>query len=178
MRKYPHAFQPIDIIDMINVVQGQLFRTIYRTKTAVTYDLLADNPFYPIDYSPQNIIDVVVNGREYPSKNIASSASPCYYYIMEENTIGIFPTPTEDVINGMTVFRYREPKKLTLNDLGVEPDFDRAWHMLIVYAVCKELAENALDTNMVSAFISQYNSAESDYNGSRYIEPFEIQEVY
>lgn len=178
MRRYPHSFENSIIIGMINDIQERLFRTIYKPETAITYDLLADNPFYPILYSPENIIDVVVNGKEYPFKNIASSSQGNFYYITEDNSIGIYPTPTEDATNGLTVFRYTEPKVLTVNDLAIEPDFDKAWHMLIVYAVCQELAQLALDSNMVNVFTMQYSGVESEYNGSKKLQSYLIQEEY
>lgn len=176
IRKYPHSFENQVIIDMINEIQKRLFRTIYKAETATVYDLIADNPFYPIDYSPQSIIDVVVNGKEYKPKNIATSASNRYYYITEDNTIGLYPTPLEDVTSGLTVFRYAEPATLTTTDLSVEPDFDKAWHMMLVYAVCKEIAENALDSDRANGFAAQYNGLENDYYGSIKLQAFQIQE--
>lgn len=178
MRKYPHSFSNTDVVGMINIIQKQLFRTIYKPETATTYDLIVDNPFYPIDYSPQSIIDVVVGGTEYPRLNIASASLVRYYYITDDNTIGIYPTPTEDVTNGLTVFRYKEPALLTASNLSAEPDFDNAWHMMFVYAVCKELAENALDADRVNGFVMQYNSLESEYHGSVKLQTSQIQEVY
>lgn len=178
MRKYPHSFVNADIIAIINDIQKRLFRSIYKPETATTYDLLADTPFYPIDYSPQTIIDVVVNGCEYSLQNIKYDGLSRYYYITDDNTIGLFPTPTEDATNGLTVFRYKEPTVLTTSDLGIEPEFDQAWHMMIVYAVCKELAENALDANMTNVFVTQYNGLEMEYRRTKVEQPYQIQDAF
>lgn len=178
MKKYPHSFPNADIISMINETQKQLFRTLYKPETATTYDIIADNPFYPIDYSPQNIIEVVVNGCEYKQQNIRYGGLSHYYYITEDNTIGLFPTPEKDATNGLTVFRYKEPKELTTSDLANEPEFDQAWHMLIVYRVCKDLAEIALDANMANVFIGQYNGLETEYKRSKRAKPHRIADVY
>lgn len=178
MKKYPHSFDNSIIIGMINDIQKRLFRTIYKPDTATTYDILADNPFYPISYSPENIIDVVVNGTEYPYQNIKYDSLGRFYYITDDNSIAIYPTPTATVAGGLTVFRYKEPTVLTISSLGIEPDFDKAWHMIIVYAVCQELAQNALDSNMVNVFTSQYNGVETEYKRSKRAKPHRILDAY
>ena len=76
------------------------------------------------------------------------------------------------------MFRYGEPTPLTTDDLNISPDFDKAFHMLIVYAVCKELAEIAADSNMINAFVSQYNGLERDFNRSHKAKPHKILDVY
>ena len=173
--KYPHSYTNDDIIKIINRVQKELFRKMFKPETATQYDLLADNPFYPIDFSPQNIIEVVVNGTEYKQKTTADQASTQFYYVSDNNTVGIYPTPTEDATSGLVIFHYKEPTQLTVSDLGLEPEFDNAWHMLLVYRICKELAENAMDPNMGNYFIGQINSLEDEYRGSTHIPSSEIQ---
>lgn len=173
--KYPHSYANGDIIKIINRVQKELFRRLFKPESAAQCDIIADNPFYPIDFPPQNIIEVVVNGVEYKPKTVADRASRRFYYVEDNNTLGIFPTPTEDAVSGLVIFRYMEPTELTTSDLGTEPDFDSAWHMLIVYRVCKELAENAMDSDMGNYFIGQINSLEDEYRSSTHIAPSEIQ---
>lgn len=178
LEKYPHSFDSTNIIKKINTIQKELFRTLYKPVTATTYDILADNAFYPIEYSPQTIIDVVVNGCEYEQVNINGSGMCRYWYITDDNCIGIYPTPTEDSSAGLTVFRFKEPTTLTISDLGVEPDFDRAWHMMLVYRVCKDLAESENRDDMANLFVSQFNALESEYNRSKVWEPFQIEDVF
>lgn len=176
--KYPHSYTNAQVISIINDVQRRIFRTLYKPQTATTYDIIADNPFYPVDYSPESIFDVVVNGKEYPYQNIQYDAQPYYYYITDDNCIGIYPTPTEDASGGLTVFRYKEPTKLSASNLGLIPDLDSAWHMLLVYAGCKEIAENNRDGESVSIFITQYNGIELEYKRSIRARPHKIQDVY
>jgi len=176
--KYPHSYTNAQVVSIINDVQKRIFRTLYKPQTATTYDLIADNPFYPIDYSPENIIDVVVNGREYPYQNIKYDAQPYYYYITEDNCIGIYPTPEEDVTSGLTVFHYMEPTELSASNTSAAPDLDSAWHMLLVYAACKELAEYDRDGEAVNIFVSQYNAVEMEYWRSKRARPHQIKDVY
>lgn len=177
MQKYPHSYSDGDIIGMVNQVQEELFRTIYKPHTATQYDLIADNPFYVLDYSPKRIIELLVNGREYKLVNIRNDNTPCeFYYEDENNAIGIYPTPIQSVSSGLVIFHYMEPKTLTVSDLNVEPDFESAWHMLLVYRVCKELAEEARDSDMANGFTTQINGYESEYFRDVTYEPTEIDE--
>lgn len=171
--KYPHAYTNGDIIKIINRVQKELFRTLFKSETATVYDLIANNPYYPLDYSPQNIIDVVINGVEYKLKS--ARATSRFYYVLGNNTTGIFPTPTEDAVSAMMIRHYQEPTALTEDDLDEEPEFDNAWHMLLVYRICKELAENAVDPGMGNYFIGQINSMEEEFRSSTHLPSSEIQ---
>lgn len=171
--KYPHAYANGDIIKIINRIQKELFRKLFKSETATVYDLLANNPYYPLDYSPQNIIEVVVSGEEYSPKS--ERATSQFYYILGNNTIGLYPTPTEDAVSAMMISHYQEPTKLTEDDLDEEPEFDNAWHMLIVYRICKELAENAVDPGMGNYFIGQVNSLEEEFKSSTHLPASEIQ---
>jgi hypothetical protein len=173
--KYPHGYENSDIITMLNDIQRRIFRALYKPETATTYDLIADNPFYPISFSPENIIDVVIEGTEYPYQNIKYDAQSYYYYITDDNSIGIYPTPTEDVSDGLTVFHYKEPS--TLVNLSDTPELDPAWHMMLVYHVCRELAVMARD-DMVNTFIAEINELERQFNRSRQARPHRIQDVY
>jgi len=173
--KYPHTYSVPSIIAMVNNAQQRIFRTMYKPKTAKVYDLLAGNPFYPIDFPPENIIDVVVNGKEYPHQNIQYAAQPYYYYITDETSLGIYPTPTEDVTQGLMVFHYKEPN--TLSQITDVPELDPAWHMLLVYEVCKELAMIDKDER-VNLFVAEINELKRQFYTSRPSRPHQIQDVY
>lgn len=177
--KYPHNYGDPDIITMINDIQKRIFRTMYKLQTATVYDLLENEPFYPISFAPESIIDVVVNGKEYDYQNIKYQAQNCYYYLTEDNCIGLYPTPKECVTRGLTVFYYKEPNELSTNTLDASPDLNPAWHMMLVYHVCKELAEiNPDKRNMVNTYIEEINELERQFYRSRPARPHRIQDVY
>ncbi len=177
--KYPHSYTNAQIISIVNNVQQRFFRTIYKPETATTYDLLTDIAFYPIDFSPENIIDVVVNGREYPYQNIKyDPSSSHYYYITGDNTIGLYPTPTADVLGGLVVFHYKDPMTLSESDLSASPEFDSAFHMMLVLAVCIELAQIENNGSMLNILLAQYGEIERQYRQSRRARPHKIQDVY
>ncbi|ULL14355.1 hypothetical protein DVH26_07770 [Paenibacillus sp. H1-7] len=178
--KFPHNYADPDIITMVNDVQRRIFRTMYKPDTGTTYDLLAGNPFYPISFAPESIIDVVVNGKEYPYQNIKYNSQGCYYYVTEiegDLSIGIYPTPIADVVGGLMVFRYIEPR--TLVDVDDIPDLDPVWHMLIVLNVCEELAGiDSTRSNMQNIFNAEVNKLEKQFYRSRPARPHRIQDVY
>lgn len=176
--RYPHGLATDNIIKKINIVLKELYRTLYRTPTGEVYDLIADNPFYPIEYSPETIIDVVVDGEEYPKQDIRYDSLGQYYYITEDYVLGIYPTPKEDVLSGLFVTHYEEPDPLTTDDLLFEPRFDRSFHMLIVYRVCKDVAEIALDGSIANIFATNYNALENEYKRSKRADPHKTQDVY
>lgn len=178
--RYPHALQPSSIVNKINYLQAELFRLyqpIYGV-TFTTYDIIQDNPFYPIEFAPENLVEVVVNGENYDKQSIRYDAADHYYYLTEDNCIGLYPTPSADSISGLTAFHYKEPALLSASNLGATPDFDRAWHMLFVYHVCHSLAAISRDGEMAAEFAAQYNSLEQDYKRVKRAKPHKIKDVY
>ena len=177
--KYPHGFSNDSIIRKINQIQAELFRTIYRPITQTFYDLLADNPYYPLDFSSSKVVDVVVNGCEYPFRHVKGKDLSKYYYFTDDQTLAIFPTPTEDITDGLMVVHYKEPRTLTTSDLSLAPDFDPDYHMLLVYLVCKQLAENAKEYDVANGFAVQANQMlQSFEQGTETPDFTTIQDVY
>lgn len=178
-QKYTHGLTDGDIITKINTIQKELFRTIYKPIVTTQYDLIADNPFYSITYSPSKVIDIVVDGDEYVSINIKGKADTNFYWFTDDDCIGLYPTPEKDIPDGLTVFRYKEPAVLTSGNLAAQPDFDHDFHMILVYRVCKQLAENYRDFDIVNGFISQLNGLLDDFNkGKQEPDYRQIQDVY
>lgn len=180
--KTQHSYGDVDIIAMVNDEVRIIFRTMYKQQTATTYDLLEGNPFYPISFAPESIIDVVVNGKEYPYQNIKYDAQCYYYYITETDDdifIGIYPTPSEYVERGITVFRYQEPRELSVNNLSDTPDLDPAWHMMIVSRVCKRLASiPPINNDLLNILNAEISNLEKQFYQSRAARPHRIQDVY
>lgn len=177
LMKYPHSYESSQIVTILNDAQRRIFRTLYKPVTNASFDLMADNPFYPVFFPPESIIDVVVNGDEYPSQNIKYASPSHYYYITEDNCIGIYPTPTKDVSGGLTVFYYKEPTLLSATDLGTIPDLDAAWHMLLVNHACREISLMARD-DMYKTFDAEITELERQYHRSNRARPHQIQDVY
>lgn len=172
--KYPHSYQDTDVIMMLNDIQKRIFRTMYKPEVLSTFDIVASNPFYPIPFSPENIIDVVVNGVEYPYQNIKYDSQGEYYYITNDNSIGLYPTPIADSVGGLTVFHYKEPSSLTSSST---PELDAVWHMMLVCHACKEIATMQRD-DIANVFIGEINELDRQFYRSHRAKPHKIQDVY
>jgi hypothetical protein len=179
IEKYEHPLTPDNIIGKINTLQKELFRTIYKPIVTTQYDILATNPFYPITYSPSKVMDVVVDGEEYESLNIKGESVSKFYWFTDDDCIGLYPTPEKDIPGGLMVFRYKEPTILSSSNLGSIPDFDHDFHMLIVYRICKQLAENYKEYDIANGFVTQINSLMDDFNKGKQDPDYrQIQGVY
>lgn len=174
--KYPHSYGESYVITMINDIQQRLFRTMFKLPTVATFDLLAGEPAYPIDFSADGIVSVVADGADYPNQNIKYTAQDRYYYVMDGSAVIIYPTPDEDVTEGLKVIHYKEPA--TLSGPTDTPEMDKAWHMLLVNYVCRDLAEIEGKDGQVRYFTSQISELERQYYRSKQARPHRILDVY
>jgi len=161
--KYPNALTTRSKVRKLNIVQGEIFRTVYKKQTTTMYDLVAGNPFYPLDFDISKILYVLVNGAEYDSEEIEDRNAEDPYWYRYENAIGLYPTPAASAANGLLIVHYLEPAKLTDTNLNVTPDFDPDFHNLLVYALCIHLAESDQRFDAANGFIIQYKSLLKDF---------------
>lgn len=186
--RYPHSLSTTNVIDKINIVIAQMYSTLYRPMGTLVFDLDAGNPFYPladmsdplnpVAFSPDAVMAVVVEGKEYEYKDAPFGDTQPYYYVADGYIVGIVPTPAKDIPKGLTIFHNKAPQEMTTADLGSSPDFPDAYHMLIVYRVCADLAAIANDGGMVDVFAASYNALETEYKRSRRAKPQQIKDVY
>lgn len=177
--KYPHALTNASVCNKLNQIQKELFRTIYKPIVIDVLEIVADSQFYLLGYSNTRIIDVLVNGVEYSEANVKGVSNTNFYWFVNDTIIGLYPTPTENSENGLTIFRYKEPTELTGSDLTVIPDFDPDFHMMLVYYACKVIAENFKDFDVANGFSMQYNSLLKSFNQTRqFAVDYQIQNVY
>lgn len=155
--KYPHDLSNDSVIRKINNLQQELFRTTFRINTMTQYDIFKDVFAYPLPATRSNIIDVLVNDEEYNYQDVKKGATVPFYYFTDGNELGIYPTPIEDSAGGLIIFHFREAKKLTASDLGIEPELDRDFHMLLVYGVLAQIGEVFQDTAMINNYTAKYN---------------------
>jgi len=154
---YPNAWTSEEIITSINQLQGRIFRTISRRTTATEYEILDGLEYYPLPAPQDQIISVVVNNAEIPSRQIKADNMDVFYYFTD-GYIGIYPTPTND--GTMTVFHYQVPATLTsTTDI---PSLDDNYHMLLVYGVSSEIAKSNRD-DRAGFFTAEYKELEMEF---------------
>lgn len=171
--KYPNALSVESKVRKMDYLQKRLYRKM-RKQTFASYDLIPDQPTYPIEQNIDDIFQVDIGNqacnqfRRYMHKKINDSStdrwSHYYSFVGDVSTgdyIDIYPTPT-DFEDTMTIWSYEQPDTLTADDLNMSPTLDPDYHMLFVYYVCKEIAENYRDFDISSGYIIQYNTLETE----------------
>jgi hypothetical protein len=141
-------------------------------------DIIGGISEYELEFHHSRIRKVLVNGQQYPYKQIESAGEAVFCYTVG-NDLGIYPVPTEDSVNGLLIYKYADATQLSASDLSVVPDFDPDYHSVLVYGVCKELAENDARYDVANAFMSQYQYELEQYEiATQDTEPAQIQEVW
>lgn len=161
--KYPHSLSNASVIRKINQIQNELFRTTFRVKTVSLYNLQKGVFAYSLPFPQTNIIEVVVCGEEYHYQDYRQKSNSPFYYFIGTTGIGLYPTPKEDVENGLSLFYFRYPAQLSEADLNAVPELDNDFHMLLVYGALVQIAETYADGAMVNNFTAKYNGLIEDF---------------
>lgn len=173
--KYPNALSSASKVRKADVLHKKIFRKL-KLQTFSTYDLVTDQPTYPITMKITDIFQVEINDvicnkfNVYPLRKATDfiNRHTKYHYFTSDPSsgdwIGIYPTPTANETT-MVLNYYEVPITLDPAALTVAPMLDPNYHMMLVYGVCKEISENYRDTLMSSGFASQYNALEVELFG-------------
>jgi hypothetical protein len=159
-KKYPNASSDADIVEMMDNLQKIIFRKM-KMPSSISYDIIADTYAFIVGIKPRMIFDVLVDGVSYAKKQLTGgSTGNSRYYSFIDDYMTIYPTPTQD--GTLTIYFYITPTTLTASDTSATPDLDEDFHDLLMYGVCKELAENDQRYDVASGFAIQYNELESE----------------
>lgn len=161
--KYPHGLTNDSVIRKINIVQNELFRTLFRKRTMSIYNIQKDMFAYSLPFPQFNIMDVVVDGTEYIYQDTKKKGNVPFYYFIGKDGIGLYPTPDKDIVGGLALFYNIYPQQLSESDLTAVPDLDQDFHMLLVYGPLVHICESFNDVAMVNNFTSKYNGIVTDY---------------
>lgn len=175
--KYPHGLSNTSVMNKLNEILKELFRTIYKPQAVDVMDVVNDSQFYVLGYSNTRVIEVVVDGVEYPEANMKGRSTNYFHWFIGDTILGLYPTPEKDITDGLMVFYYKEPRTLTsVTDI---PDFDPDFHMMLVYYCCKLIAETFSQFDVASGFMTQYNALLKSFNQSKQSAmSYQIQNVY
>lgn len=168
--KYPNAVDDTSIIRKMDYLQKRLYRKM-RKQTFLTFYTVPGLSNYPLPVKIDNVFKVDVGNtttnvfKQYYEKKVSDSArkySHSYTFIGDVSAgdwIDINPVPTayEDTV---VVWFYEEPVTLVVG--GPSPTLDPDYHMLFVYWVCKEIAENYRDFDISSGYTIQFNDLEKE----------------
>lgn len=147
--RHPHNLSDSSCMRKLNAIQAELFRTIYKKKTFTSYDILADLAYYPLDFDIAKVLNVLVNGEEYDwEDNNDRDAEEPYAYAYE-NAVALAPTPVKDIDEGLKIWHFVEPSVLSI---ASTPEFDGDFHMILVWLLCKDVAEIELKDERAAYF--------------------------
>lgn len=146
------------IIRKISGVRNRLLRMYGNEVMPVQMDLLKGIPNYPWALPHGSIVSVLVNGVQWPYAQLNQMGGSRYYYFIA-GSIGLFPTPVEDVPRGLTILINKTLVPLTVNDLNADVGFDMDYDMLVVYGVLKDIESGSA----AAEFSAKYDLMLNDY---------------
>lgn len=162
--KYPHGLSNDSVIRKINQVQNELFRTTFPVRNLAIYNLQKDVFAYNLPFPRSSLVGVLANGVEHRYQDVRRSSNTPFYYFVGSTGFAIYPTPTEDVEGGLTLFYNKYPTQLTTSALTVVPELDADFHMLLVYGALVQIAENFNDVAMVNNYTAKYNGLIEEFD--------------
>lgn len=155
--KYPHGLSAESVVRKINLVQNEVFRIAFKNPMLSVFSLIKGVFTYQVPFPRSSLLKVVVDGRDYNYQDILRESEHPFYYFIGANTIGINPTPKEDVTDGFTLFHYKYPVQVSPDELNVVPELDEDYHMILVYGTLVQICESFEDVAMVNNFTQKYN---------------------
>lgn len=161
--KYPHSLTNASVIRKINQVQNELFRNVCRAKSISIFNLDENVFAYELPFPRTSILSVVINGTEYTYQDTKHQANIPFYYFVGSNGLGIYPTPTETIVDGLTLSYYLSPTPLVSTSLNAVPELDKDFHLLLVYGALVQICESYNDIAMVNNYTAKYNGTLEEF---------------
>lgn len=173
--KYPHAYTNDQVINRMDRLQKRIYRNLntinYNTTTTIN-----GTATYATTLKSRQIRKITVDGVDYgywtPEED-----KPARYWYWNNGNIVLFPIPNQ---SGLTIeiWSYRVPTTLSSASLSATPDLDTDFHMLLVYGVAKEIAEDMRDGSMAVAMATAYNDLYNDMQfGYQNAETYVVKEI-
>lgn len=137
-------------------------------------DMIANQAMYPIPCPASSVIEVEIRTSSDDSnprwarldyRSFDARYIRPYYYMMS-GTIGLYPTPTMDILRGIKVFHQPVIPGLTVNDLNGPTGFDPNFDMVLVYGVLKDVTSGSTASEhgeKYQQWLKDYEAANSGY---------------
>lgn len=158
--RYPNGLTPASKLLKVYNHERKLMRTICRRKTATVFDVAAGQFLFPLTFHYSKIFQVIYGGKLYEYEDINDQIGQPPFIYTYDDAIGVYPTPEQDIAGGLHLFHYLEPVKPTLANT---PVFDPDFPMVLVYSLCKDMAEVNKEFDVASGFATQYNGEIEDF---------------
>ena len=173
--KYPHSLSNDSVIRKLDHIQKRLFRLfkkLVKTRIVSTPGQIWFEPRYRVGgdvIRPNDIREWIVEGMTYTYLDIQDEPLP-YYYFYVDGKYGIMPQPIANT--NIDIFHYYVPQTLVYGStIEIEEDFQN----MLIYGVCKEIAENYQDFDAANGYAVQYNYYVDEY--MKYEKPVQAQTI-
>lgn len=154
--KYPHSYTTTQVVNRMDRLQKRIYRQLNTiSSTSLTIPLAGVSQVAWSTYNVRKIRSFLVDNIAYPFWT-PEEPKPARYYYYENGFINFYP-PTERSNLVVTTWENDTPATLSSGSLSASPDLDTDYHMLLVYGVAKEIAEDLRDGSMATAFAYAYN---------------------
>jgi len=149
------------IREKINEAQDDLGKELKLEEQTAT-DLAADQEKYELPADLHHIEIVAVNGEPYyPSTFARMQREPkLRTYALWNSYIYLYPTPTEAAEDGLVIYYFRKPMRLSNMDdeTDVSPEYDQ---LLIMYAAAK-VYEKDQELELFQSMMGQYEQRKAE----------------
>jgi hypothetical protein len=153
--RYPNGLTPTSKLLKIYNHERKLMRTIYRRKTASVFDVTVGQFLYPLTFHYSKIFQALYGGKLYEYEDINDKLGQPPFLYTYQDSIGVYPTPERDIAGGLHLFHYLEPIKPSIETITYFPVFDPDFPMVLVYGLCKDMAEVNKEYQVASGFDAQ-----------------------
>ncbi|CAB4127950.1 hypothetical protein UFOVP103_7 [uncultured Caudovirales phage] len=173
--KYPNSYTNTQVVNRMDRIQKRIFRNLNTLNYSTSTTTSGTNTISTTLKSSQ-IRKLTIDGVDYGYWTPEEDKPARYWYWMDGNIV-VFPTPTTTGLY-VEIWSYKVPTTLSASSLSATPDLDSDYHMMLVYGIAKEIAEDLRDGSMATAFVVAYNDLENEmmqsYENS---EPYVVKEI-
>lgn len=157
--KYPHSYTNTQVVNRMDRLQKRIFRNLntiaYDNYSTTPSTALGEYSWLTSSYKQNQIRKLLIDGLEYgywtPEED-----KPARFYFYMNDSIYLFPSEVGNTID-VEIWYYKIPATLSTGNLSASPELQSDFHMMLVYGVAKEIAEDMRDGSMATAFAVAYN---------------------
>lgn len=133
----PNALSNEQKVRYFNQIQRQLYRDFPAALQAEHFITEPGISLYSLSVQPENVVNVYIDGKEYPLKFSQDSNSGEGYMFLNDE---LFVQPTPQSTKNAYILYKGEPWDMSVNDLEIEPVFLKDYHELFSLGIAQKIA--------------------------------------
>lgn len=132
----PNALSTAQKVRYYNQLQRSLYRDFPTAVSSLSFSTTAGVTAYTVAVQPEQIMNVSIDGREFPLKSVDDSKNKIGYFFMD-GKLNIHPTP-DSPKSGSIVYE-SEPTDVTESDLNNEPPFLKDYPEIFILGIAQKM---------------------------------------